>query len=133
MTDGRHFMIGATFGAGQVAYSLLWLALFFIEIWLMISVFTDLFQSTDLSGVAKAGWVVLVIVFPLIGIVLYLVLRGHKMRVHEERARIASEVATHRFSKADELTRLAELRDRGDISMEDYDHLRDEVVARPTT
>jgi uncharacterized membrane protein len=123
-------MIGATFGAGQVAYSLLWLALFFIEIWLMISVFTDLFQSTDLSGVAKAGWVVLVIVFPLIGILLYLVLRGHKMRVHEERARIASEVATHRFSKADELTRLAELRDRGDISTEDYEHLRDEVVGR---
>jgi uncharacterized membrane protein len=123
-------MIGATFGAGQVAYSLLWLALFFIEIWLMISVFTDLFQSTDLSGVAKAGWVVLVIVFPLIGILLYLVLRGHKMRVHEDRARIASEVATHRFSKADELTRLAELRDRGDISTEDYEHLRDEVVGR---
>jgi uncharacterized membrane protein len=123
-------MIGASFGAGQVAYSLLWLALFFIEIWLMISVFTDLFQSTDLSGVAKAGWVVLVIVFPLIGILLYLVLRGHKMRVHEERARIASEVATHRFSKADELTRLAELRDRGDISTEDYEHLRDEVVGR---
>jgi uncharacterized membrane protein len=123
-------MIGATFGAGQVAYSLLWLALFFIEIWLMISVFTDLFESTDLSGLAKAGWVVLVIVFPLIGILLYLVLRGHKMRVHEERARIASEVATHRFSKADELTRLAELRDRGDISTEDYEHLRDEVVGR---
>jgi len=123
-------MIGATFGAGQVAYSLLWLALFFIEIWLMISVFTDLFQSTDLSGAAKAGWVVLVILFPLIGILLYLIVRGQKMRAHEERARIYSEVATHRFSKADELTRLAELRDRGDISSEDYDHLRDEVVGR---
>ena len=126
-------MIGATFGAGQVAYSLLWLALFFIEIWLMIAVFTDLFQSTDLSGLAKAGWVVLVILFPLIGILLYLVIRGHKMRAHEERARIANDVAAHRFSKADELTRLAELRDRGDISTEDYDHLRDEVVARPRT
>jgi len=126
-------MIGATFGAGQVAFSLLWLALFFIEIWLMIAVFTDLFESTDLSGWAKAGWVVLVILFPLIGILLYLIVRGQKMRAHEERDRIASDVAAHRFSKADELARLAELRDRGDISAEDYDHLKDEVVGRPTT
>jgi hypothetical protein len=42
-------------------------------------------------------------------------------------------VASHRFSKADELTRLAELRDRGDISTEDYDHLKGEVVGRPAS
>ena len=126
-------MIAATFGAGQVAYSLLWFALFFVEIWLMIAVFADLFQSADLSGWAKAGWVVLVILFPLIGILLYLIVRGQKMRAHEERTRIATDVAAHRFSKADELTRLAELRDRGDISAEDYEHLKDEVVGRTTT
>ena len=126
-------MIAASFGAGQVAYSLLWFALFFIEIWLMIAVFTDLFQSSDLSGWAKAGWVVLVILFPLIGILLYIIVRGQKMRAHEEQARIASDVATHHFSKADELARLASLRDRGDISAEDYQHLKDEVVGANTS
>ena len=123
-------MIAASFGAGQVAYSLLWFFLFFVEIWLMIAVFTDLFQSSDLSGWAKAGWVVLVILFPLIGILAYLIVRGQKMRAHEEQARIADDIAAHRFSKADELTRLAALRDRGDISAEDYDHLKAEVVGR---
>ena len=125
-------MIAASFGAGQVAYSLLWFFLFFVEIWLMIAVFTDLFRSSDLSGWAKAGWVVLVILFPLIGILVYLIVRGQKMRAHEERARIADDVAARRFSKADELTRLAGLRDRGDISAEDYDHLKAEVVGRTT-
>ncbi len=125
-------MIAATFGAGQVAYSLLWFFLFLVEIWLMISVFTDLFQSSDLSGWAKAGWVVLVILFPLIGVLLYMIVRGRKMAAHQERARIADDSATHRFSKSEELSRLSQLRDKGDISAEDYGHLKDEVIGRRT-
>src|SRR5271155_2596535 len=79
-------MIAATFGAGQVAYSILWFFLFFVEIWLMISVFIDIFRSHDMKGWLKALWVVLVILFPLIGIVLYLIVRGSKMRVHQVQA-----------------------------------------------
>ena len=55
-------MIAATFGVGQVVYSILWFVLFFIEIWLMISVFIDIFRSHDLQGWAKALWVLLVLV-----------------------------------------------------------------------
>ena len=76
-------MIAATFGAGQVAYSILWFFLFFVEIWLMISIFIDIFRSHDLKGWAKAGWVILVLVFPIIGILAYLIFRGDKMRAHQ--------------------------------------------------
>ncbi len=71
-------MLGATFGAGQVAYSILWFALIFVEIWLMISIFIDIFRSDDLRGWAKAAWIVVVVVFPLAGILAYLILRGEK-------------------------------------------------------
>ena len=73
-------MILATFGDGQVAYSLLWFFLFFIEIWLEISVFIDIFRSHDLKGWAKGLWVLFVIVFPIIGILAYFIFRGDKMR-----------------------------------------------------
>jgi hypothetical protein len=77
-------MIASTFGAGQVAYSILWFAFFFIEIWLIISVFIDIFRSHDLKGWEKALWLLLVIVFPLIGVLLYVIFRGNKMRVHAD-------------------------------------------------
>src|SRR5580658_10354003 len=79
-------MIAATFGVGQVAYSILWFFLFFIEIWLAISVFIDIFRSHDLKGWAKAAWIILVRVAPIIGILAYLLLRGDKMRVHQIQA-----------------------------------------------
>ena len=48
-------MIASTFGDGQVAYSILWFFLFFIEVWLAVSIFIDIFRSHDLPGWAKAA------------------------------------------------------------------------------
>src|ERR1700685_293895 len=79
-------MIAASFGAGQVAFSILWFFLFFIEIWLMISIFIDIFRSHDLRGTTKALWVILVLVFPIIGILAYLIVRGDKLRAHQNQA-----------------------------------------------
>ena len=60
-------MIAETFGVGQLVFSILWFFLFFIEIWLMIMVFTDIFRSHDLRGWAKALWVLFVLVVPRLG------------------------------------------------------------------
>jgi uncharacterized protein with PQ loop repeat len=127
-------MIATTFGAGQVAYSILWLFLFFVEIWLMISIFIDIFRSHDMKGWEKALWVILVILFPLIGIVLYLIVRGGKMRVHQMQAGAAwSNYVQHHpsdshGSKVDQLARLADLRDRGDISADEFQRLKAEII-----
>ena len=73
-------MFATTYGVGQVVYSILWFFLFFVEIWLMISIFIDIFRSHDLKGWQKALWIVFVLVIPLIGILVYFIVRGDKMR-----------------------------------------------------
>src|ERR1700683_5121942 len=128
----------ATFGAGQVAYSVLWLFFFFIEIWLEISIFIDIFRSHDIRGWEKAFWVFLVIIFPLIGIILYLIFRGNKMRVHQAQAAAdqqawrgyAQEMSENRGSKTDQLARLADLRDRGAVSADEFERLKSEILAQ---
>ncbi len=129
-------MVAATFGAGQVAYSILWISLFFIEIWLMVSIFIDIFRSHDLKGWMKASWVILVIIFPLIGILAYFIFRGDKMRAHQVQSMADQDVMFRHFqhitgghrSKVDELARLAELRDRGDISGDEFQQLKNEIL-----
>jgi hypothetical protein len=131
-------MILATFGAGQVAYSILWIFFFFIEIWLEISIFIDIFRSHDMRGWEKAFWLFLVIIFPLIGIILYLIFRGNKMRVHQAEA--SAGLGTGWFSyphghgsKTDQLTRLADLHDRGVVSDDEFERLKAEILAQSSS
>jgi hypothetical protein len=135
-------VIIASFGDGQVAYSLLWFFLFFIEIWLEVSIFIDIFRSHDLKGWAKGLWVLFVALFPLLGILAYLIFRGDRMRAHQVHAaadqeamfrRYMDETGGSRSSKADELARLAELRDRGDISPDEFQRLKAEVLERESS
>ena len=135
-------MLAVTFGVGQVAYSLLWLALLFIEIWLVVTVFADIFASRDLSGWAKALWVILVLLFPLLGVLAYLIVRGPKMRAHQIQALEQQEQAFREYirevigemsgSRADELTKLAKLRETGAISNDEYEVLKAEVMGMTT-
>jgi hypothetical protein len=132
-------MLATTFGVGQVAYSILWFGLFFVEIWLSVSVFIDLFRSHDLKGWKKALWVVFVLVFPLLGILAYFIFRGDKMRAHQLQGQQYQEQAFHDYVKhvagtgrspADELSRLAELRRDGVISEDEFQQLKSEVIRR---
>ena len=131
-------MIAATFGVGQVVYSILWFVLFFIEIWLMISVFIDIFRSHDLQGWAKALWVLLVLVLPIIGIIAYFIFRGDKMRVHQIQAQQFREspqdyerhTGDAGESPAQELLRLADLRRDGMITEDEFQLLKSHVMRR---
>jgi uncharacterized protein YybS (DUF2232 family) len=71
--------LASDFGTGQVFLSMLWFFLFFIWIWLLITVFADIFRSHDLSGWAKALWVIFVIVMPYLGVFVYLIARGPRI------------------------------------------------------
>ncbi len=70
----------ATFGTGQVFWSMLWFFLFFIWIWLLIVVFSDIFRSRDLSGWAKGLWTIAIIFLPYLGVFVYLIARGGRMQ-----------------------------------------------------
>ena len=73
-------MLLAEFGTGQVFWSMLWFFLFFIWIWLLISLFGDIFRSKDLSGWGKALWTIFIIILPFLGVLVYLIVRGNSMQ-----------------------------------------------------
>ena len=132
-------MVLAEWSVGQVLWSMIWFFLFFIWIWILITVFIDIFRSHDLGGWAKALWVIFVIVFPFLGVFVYLIVRGGgmaKRRMEEAQAanqqfqQYVQSVATPTSgSVADELQRLATLRDQGVITQEEFDSLKAKAMA----
>jgi len=76
---------------------MLYFTLFFIWIWLLITVFADLFSSHDLGGWAKALWVVVLIVLPYLGVLIYLIARGHKMHEHAVEAAESQDAAMRAY------------------------------------
>ena len=118
------------FGSGQVFVDLLMFVLFFIWIWLLIVVFSDLFRSHDLSGWSKALWVIGIILLPYLGVLLYLIVRGHKMAEHAQQAAAAQDAAAKAYiqqaagtsgSTADEIQRLADLKAQGVINDAEFE------------
>ncbi|MFN8034581.1 MAG: SHOCT domain-containing protein [Acidimicrobiia bacterium] len=130
-------MVLAEWHVGEVFLTFLWFTLFFIWIWLLISVFADVFRSKDIGGGAKALWCIFVIVFPFLGVFVYLIARGHKMSEHAMEAAQAQDAAMRQYiqsaagttaSSADELARLADLKDRGVIDDAEFQRLKAKVV-----
>jgi len=131
-------MVFAEFGSGQVFWSMLWFFLFFIWIWLLIAIFSDIFRSHDLSGWGKALWSIFVIILPYLGVFVYLIARGGKMREHALEAAQDQDLAMRSYIKdvaasggspAEELTKLADLKAKGVISDEEYEHLKARALA----
>ena len=132
-------MIAATWGDGQVVYSILWFFLFFIEVWLSISIFIDIFRSHDLKGWAKAAWIILVIVLPLVGILAYFVVRGNEMRAHQIQASqdqdqfvrgYIQQAAGHGPSMADEISKLVDLKNNGVITEAEFERMKAHVISQ---
>ena len=130
-------MTATEFGTGQVFWSMLWFFLFFIWIWILITVFADIFRSHDMGGWAKALWVIFVIVFPYLGVFVYLIARGHKMSEHAMEAAQAQDAAARAYiqqaagtsaSPADELARLAALKDQGVIDDAEFQRLKAKAI-----
>ena len=118
-------MLLAEFGTGQVFWSMLWFFLWVIWIWMLIIVFGDIFRSQDLSGWGKALWTIFVIVLPYLGVFVYLIARGRKMHEHALQAAQDQDAAMRQYVQdvaggggggADELAKLAQLRDQGVLS-----------------
>ena len=53
---------------------------FVIWIWILIAIFSDIFRSRDIGGFGKTLWVLFVLFIPLIGVLVYLIARGHGMQ-----------------------------------------------------
>jgi Short C-terminal domain/Phospholipase_D-nuclease N-terminal len=120
-------MLAYTYPLLDIFLTMLWFFGFFIFIWLLIVVFADIFRSHDMGGLAKAGWVIFVVLLPLIGILVYLIARGKKMAEHRVEDARRQDEAFKAYVKdatgagsADELSKLAGLRDKGVITEAEF-------------
>lgn len=117
---------------------MLWFFLWVIWIWLLIKVFADIFRS-DASGWAKAGWIVLVIVFPYLGVFIYLISQGKNMAERDFATAAAMEKAQREYIQgvaggggggvASELEKLAGLRDKGVLNAEEFEAQKAKLLA----
>ena len=118
-------------------WTILMIFLWVIWIWILITIIIDIFRSHDLSGWAKALWFVFILFLPLIGVLVYLIARGGKMHEHEvqqaqlqeEQLRSYVQQAAGSQSPADQLAKLADLRDRGVITAEEFDREKAKILA----
>jgi ABC-type multidrug transport system fused ATPase/permease subunit len=106
--------------------------LFFLWIWLLIVIFSDIFRSHDMGGLAKALWVIFVIIIPYLGVLIYLIARGGSM--HERAAAQAAQQqkafdayvkqaagSSGGSSSVDELSKLADLKSKGVITDAEFE------------
>jgi hypothetical protein len=132
-------VLAENFGSGQVFYSILWFTLFFIWIWLLIVVFSDIFRSHDMGGFAKTLWILFVIFLPYLGVFVYLIARGSKMSQHAiedaqrmdaaQKAYIRETMATSsEASPADQLQNLANLKAQGVIDDAEFNKMKAKIV-----
>jgi hypothetical protein len=120
-----------------VFWSIFELFLWIIWFWILIYVFIDIFRSHDLSGWAKALWFIFVLFIPLIGVLVYLIARGGEMhqrsveqaRQQDQAVRSYVQEVANTPSAADQLAKLADLRDRGVITPDEFEREKAKILA----
>ena len=121
----------ADFSVGEFLLWLVWIFLFVIWFWLLITIFADIFRRHDISGWVKAAWIIFVIVLPFLGILIYLITQSHGIaernmkQAQAEQEQLRQIVGT---SSADELMKLDQLKANGSITEDEYRKMRAKVI-----
>ena len=127
----------------EVMVSIIWFMLLVAWFWLLIVIIGDLFRDQSLSGWAKGGWCIFLIVLPWVGVLSYLVARGRSMGERASKEAAENDKAFRAYVReaagssstngvADELAKLTDLRDRGVISPADYESAKARVLGQAT-
>jgi hypothetical protein len=120
----------AAYTFGDATLTVLELAFMFLWIWIAIGVVFDIFRSHDLSNASKALWVLFIFVLPLVGVLGYLIVRGHTMHEHQAQDRQQYQAfrqfthGTGASAPADDVSKLAELRDKGVLTDEEFERAK---------
>ena len=132
--------LASTYTFGDALLTVLELALFIAWLCLLFYVFADIFRSHDLSGGAKALWCLAVFIFPMLGCLLYLIVRGGG--IHERalamqhqnedavRTYIRQAAGTQGSGSLDELERLSALHKQGSLSDQEFQSAKDQLLTR---
>lgn len=120
---------GMTFGT--FLFDMIFIFIFVLWIWLAITVMLDLFRRHDVSGVAKVLWVALIVVFPYLGVFIYLLTQSGGMAERNAQQAVAARDELRRvvgFSVADEIQKLDGLKASGAITDAEYQKLRARLI-----
>jgi hypothetical protein len=127
----------AEFTLGDALLTVIEIFLFVIYFWILITIFGDLFRDHQLSGWAKAGWVLFIFLVPFLGMLVYLIARGQGMR--ERAVKEQADMRRHMdeyvretagsTSSVDELAKLSDLKDKGAISDEEFQRAKAKLLA----
>ena len=122
---------------GEILLVALEIFFFVIWIWILITILTDLFRDHELSGWAKAAWVLFLVFIPFLTALIYLIARGEGMRDRTIKAQTDAKKHFDEYvrqqagaaSPADELHKLAELKDKGALSQAEFDQAKAKLLA----
>jgi hypothetical protein len=125
------------FSIWDVFVSMFWFMLLFAWIMLLFHIIADIFRDRELSGGGKALWCLFLIFIPWVGALVYLIVRGNSMAQRSVEAAQENEAQMRAYvrdaagttSAADELAKLAQMRDSGTITPEDYEKAKAKVLA----
>ena len=104
-------------------------------IWVAITIFADIFRRRDIGGWHKAAWVVLVILVPFLGVLVYLIANHDAMaersvkEAQTQKAAMDSYIRETAGGSASEIARAQELLDRGTITQEEFDQIKRKALA----
>jgi Mg2+/Co2+ transporter CorB len=130
----------ADLGLGDLLLTAIWIFFLVLFFWIIISILMDIFRDHEMSGVSKAIWVLLLIVFTPLAALVYLIVRGggmaersmkqqqHAQEAFNEYVRATAVSAGAGGSHADELERLAKLKDAGTISDEEFTKMKAKII-----
>ncbi|ADI05144.1 putative integral membrane protein [Streptomyces bingchenggensis BCW-1] len=120
----------------DVFLTTVWVFLWILWFILLFRVIGDLFRDDSVSGWGKAGWCVFVVVLPFLGVFVYLIARGRGMGEREAKVALKAEADMKAFVRetaasghAEELSKLVELKNHGDITAEEYERAKAKVLA----
>jgi hypothetical protein len=119
-------------GFWHFVWDILVIFVFLIFLIIFFQVVLDLFRSHDLSGWAKAGWLILLIVLPLIGVLIYLIVRGHGMADRAVKTQLETADRLRQaqgLAPTDEIANAKRLLDEGAISQDEFDAIKKKVLA----
>ena len=131
-------MLAYTYPLLDLFGTMLGFFLLIIWFWLLIVVFSDIFRSHDMGGGAKALWVIFVIILPFLGIFIYLIARGGKMQeraaaqaAEQQKAfdSYVKETAGAGTSSAEQLAKLADLKQQGVITDAEFESQKAKILA----
>jgi ABC-type multidrug transport system fused ATPase/permease subunit len=125
----------ADYGLSEALLTVVSVFFFVIWIWILITILTDLFRDHEVSGLAKAAWVLFLVFVPFVTALVYLIVRGQGMRERSVRAQAEARSQLEGYIRdtaagapVEELARLHDLREKGAITEDEYERLKAKLI-----